>query len=308
MAILGIVALGTGVGAISMGPTILGDSCSVVVVVVVIVTSFSSSTITLVAISIVTVSITASSTIIVVVVVIVDLGLDGGHGSEKGFHCGRSAGFIGCIGLLFLGCLGCEDCFVFGCCGCFILDSALVELVDDFFYQVCLVGVSLFGDGGGGSGSFVGDLGIDEEGLEVGPGFVCFGTVLPFFDVGSEDGGIHDDVDADVDELLVGFRGSLGFCHCCIFMDLVEDGDDRIIMDIDVAGEGIFRGKEGSTGDVAIGREKVLHGILDGSFDGSGFFVEAGHHDGGIESCGDLVLEIAFELIGFLEETGCFVE
>ena len=79
-------------------------------------------------------------------------------------------------------------------------------------------------------------------------------------------------------------------------------------MDIDVAGEGNFRGKEGSTGDVAIGREKVLHGILDGSFDGSGFFVEAGHHDGGIESCGDLVLEIAFELIGFLEETGCFVE
>jgi len=166
----------------------------------------------------------------------------------------------------------------------------------------------LVSDGGGGSGSFVGDLGINEKGLEVGPGFVCCGTVLPFFNVGSEDVGVHDDDDADVDELLVGFGGSLGFCHCCIFMDLVEDGDDRIIMDIDMGGEFMFRGKEGSTGDVAIGCEEVLHGILDGSFDGSGFFVETGHHDGGIESCGDLVLESAFELIGFLEETGCFIE
>ena len=166
-----------------MGPAILGDSCSVVVVVCL---SFSSSTIALVAISIVAVSITSLSTIMIVVVV-VNMGLDGGHGSEKGFHCGWAAGFIGCIGLLFLGCLGCEDCFVFCCCDSFGLDSVLVEFVDDLFHHVGLVGVSLFGDGCSGSGSFVGDLGIDEESLEVWPGFVCGGLFLPFLNIGSED-------------------------------------------------------------------------------------------------------------------------
>ena len=71
-------------------------------------------------------------------------------------------------------------------------------------------------------------------------------------------------------------------------MDLVKDGDDRIIMDVDMGGESMFHGDEGSAGDVAIGGEEVLHGIL---VDGSGFFIEeTGHHDSGIESCSDLVL------------------
>ena len=165
----------------------------------------------------------------------------------------------------------------------------------------------MFCNGSGGSGFLVGDLGIGEESFEVGPGFVRCDSLFPILYVGSEDGCVLDDDHADVDELLVGFWGSLGFCHCCILVDFVEDGDDRIVVDVDMGGQGMFLGDEGSTGDVAVGGEEVLHGILDGSFNGSGFFVEAGHHDGGIEGCGDLILESAFKLVCFLEETGCFM-
>ena len=135
-----VVAFGTGVCAVSMGPAVLCGSGTVVVVVVVVVvvivtSSVSVGTVALIAVSVVAASITASSTIVVVVVVIVvDLGLDGCHGCEEGFHCCCTVGFgVGCIGELVLGCLGCEDGFVFCCCGCVVLDSALVEFVDDFF-------------------------------------------------------------------------------------------------------------------------------------------------------------------------------
>ena len=132
-----VVAFGTGVCAVSMGPAVLCDSGTVVVVIVT--SSVSVTTVALIAISVVTASVTASITasstiVVVVVVIVVDLGLDGCHGCEKGFHCCCAVGFgVGCVGELLLGCLGCEDGFVFCCCGCVVLDSALVEFVDDFF-------------------------------------------------------------------------------------------------------------------------------------------------------------------------------
>lgn len=80
-----VVAFGTGVCAVAMGPAILCGSGTVVVVVIAT-SSVSVAAVALVAISIVAASITASSTIVVAVVVF-DLGLYGCHGYEEGFHC-----------------------------------------------------------------------------------------------------------------------------------------------------------------------------------------------------------------------------
>ena len=94
--------------------------------------------------------------------------------------------------------------------------SAVIKLGEDFVEDgtVGLIGISLFCNGGGGSGLFVVDLRVNEECLEMRPGFVGFGSLPPGFNIGGEDVCVHDDDDAHVDELFVGFWGSFWGSLC----------------------------------------------------------------------------------------------
>ena len=77
-------------------------------------------------------------------------------------------------------------------------------------------------------------MGVSEVVFEVGTYLVCRWFGVPVFDVFCKYAYVGDYYFANDDELGVCFRGTLGFGHCGVLVDGVEDIEDRIPVDLDV--------------------------------------------------------------------------
>ena len=115
--------------------------------------------------------------------------------------------------------------------------------------------------------------------FEVCPCFVGCWAIVPFFNGICEDVGVGDNDAADADELFGSFWGALGLCHCGILVDYVEDVCDGVGMDVGMVDGALASFVEFLIGDVAVGAEKIVHGVLDGASDDAGVFIDEWHHD-----------------------------
>ena len=182
--------------------------------------------------------------------------------------------------------------------------SGGVVLVEEGLHGV-KVWIGITKRGGSGDAGDVGvadfefSLGVDEMGLEVGPGFLVRRKPVPETEVHVEDLRFLEHRSSHVDEVGIRLMGAEGSGHIFELAVVGEDDGQGLGVDVDLVGSSGSGDGDGTCGDVAVSGEEIFEKGRESDFDDTGGIVGDWCHGFGAEGFDDLIEEGTLNMVDF---------